>query len=64
MNHFRPEKLDVEKMRKARLNFVTPQMNPRDVLAFTNFTIHATHIDKGMNSPRTSIECRMLIAPS
>ncbi len=64
MNHFRHEKLDVEKMRKARLNFVTPQINPGDVLAFTNFTIHATHVDKGMDSPRTSIECRMLIAPS
>lgn len=64
MSHFRHGKLDFEKMRKARLNFVAPHMNPGDALAFTNFTIHATHVDKGMNGPRTSIECRLLIEPS
>jgi ectoine hydroxylase-related dioxygenase (phytanoyl-CoA dioxygenase family) len=61
MNHFRHENLAQEELQKAGLSFVSPQLVPGDALVFTNFTIHATYINRGMTDPRTSIECRTLV---
>ncbi len=37
----------------------TPTFEKGDVLAFTNFTMHATHLLPGMTKPRTSVEVRV-----
>lgn len=37
----------------------TPEFNQGDILALTNFTMHATHITASMNQPRMSIEVRI-----
>jgi hypothetical protein len=63
MRHFRSEKLAADKLQRAGLHFAMPHMKPGDALAFTNFTIHATHVTEAMTHPRTSIEGRMLIEP-
>jgi hypothetical protein len=58
MHLFRTKKYENEEL-KAR--FVRPQMHPGDVLAFTNFTIHATSLQPHMTKSRTSIEMRVLL---
>ena len=60
----RHEKLACRKDAQGAAKLCSPHMNPGDALAFTNFTVHATNIDKGVNGPRISIECRMLVVPS
>jgi len=61
MHHFRSAKL-AEPVLKAHglLEHVwAPVFEPGDVLAFTNFTMHATHYGEHMTRPRTSLEVRV-----
>jgi len=61
MHHFRTRKLESDDL-AAR--FVRPQLRPGDVLAFTNYTIHATSVLPHMTKSRTSIEMRVLLLPT
>lgn len=61
MNRFRCFKMEVSALQEHdMLRYVwAPAFSPGDVLAFTNFTMHATHHTKSMMKPRTSVEVRI-----
>jgi hypothetical protein len=61
MHHFRCKKESVESLGKhGLLKYVwAPQFEKGDILAFTNFTMHATHCLPTMTLPRTSVEVRV-----
>jgi len=61
MSRFRCSKMAVPMLEKHGLlkRMWAPEFKLGDVLAFTNFTMHATHFTKGMTRPRTSIEVRV-----
>jgi len=63
MGRFAHRKLTPERLAEANLDrlWQRPVMQPGDVLAFTNFTIHSTSVLAGMTKPRTSIEARVLL---
>lgn len=63
MHHFRYDRLAPDAMEASGMTarFERPVLQPGDVLAFTNFTIHATAIAPAMTRPRTSIEVRVLL---
>jgi hypothetical protein len=61
MRHFRcsKERLDqLEEHGLAKCIWV-PEFRKGDILAFTNFTMHATHCLPDMTKPRTSVEVRV-----
>jgi hypothetical protein len=61
--HFRTERMEPSALQAAGLadKFWAPAMQPGDVLAFTNFTMHASYVKPEMSVPRTSIEARVLL---
>jgi hypothetical protein len=61
MHKFRCDKMDLDALqRNGLLKYMwAPAFNKGDVLAFTNFTMHATHFTSKMSLPRTSIEVRV-----
>jgi hypothetical protein len=63
MHQFRTEKLEPTALQQSGLanSIVRPKLRPGDVLAFTNFTIHATSVEPHMTKQRTSIEVRVLL---
>jgi hypothetical protein len=58
---FVAKKESVESLnRHGLLEYVwAPEFNKGDILAFTNFTMHATHCLPTMTLPRTSVEVRV-----
>ena len=62
-HHFRCERMELAALDAVGLleQFWAPEMDPGDVLAFTNFTMHASYVEAGMTLPRTSIEARVLL---
>lgn len=63
MHLFRYQKLEPQALRDAGLadRFIRPKMRRGDILAFTNYTIHATSMEPHMTKCRTSIEVRVLL---
>ena len=63
MHRFKSHKVAPEGLEQLGYahRFVRPKMQPGDVLAFTNFTVHATSVLPGMTNSRTSIEVRVLL---
>jgi hypothetical protein len=61
MHHFRCCKMASDVMTANRLSERSwaPEFALGDVLAFTNFTIHATHCTPAMTQPRSSLEIRV-----
>jgi hypothetical protein len=61
MRHFRCHKEGLAELKTSGLSgrVWTPAFEKGDVLAFTNFTMHATHLLPGMTKPRTSVEVRI-----
>jgi hypothetical protein len=61
MHHFRCNKLRFDKLQEHELvkYLWAPEFEKRDILAFTNFTMHATHCLPEMTQPRTSLEVRI-----
>jgi hypothetical protein len=61
MHKFRCNKMHLDQLEiNDRLKYVwAPEFNQGDVLAFTNFTMHATHRTSSMMEPRTSVEVRI-----
>jgi hypothetical protein len=64
MCHFRCNKMRLDTLRKHELTeyLWAPQFEKGDILAFTNFTMHATHYLPEMAQPRTSVEVRISLA--
>ena len=63
MNHFRCDRMEPSCLEAAGLidQFWMPTLDAGDVLAFSNFTMHATYVRPDMTLPRTSIEARILL---
>lgn len=63
MNLFKHRHLTADALTGLGLDaaFVHPMLEPGDVLAFSNYTIHETSVRPGMNRPRTNIEVRVLL---
>jgi hypothetical protein len=63
MHQFRTEKMELAALEQSGLAkaIVRPKLQPGDVLAFTNFTIHATSVEPHMTKERTSVEVRVLL---
>jgi ectoine hydroxylase-related dioxygenase (phytanoyl-CoA dioxygenase family) len=63
LRYFRYEKLDPAALESAGMTgrFERPMLRPGDVLAFTNYTIHATSVEPRMTKHRVSIEVRILL---
>jgi hypothetical protein len=61
MHHFRWNKARLDKLKESGLakHIWAPEFEEGDILAFTNFTMHATHYLPGMKTPRTSVEVRV-----
>jgi hypothetical protein len=61
MHHFRCAKMYLPALRRNGLDrqFWAPEFALGDVLALTNFTMHATHYEPSMKTPRTSVEVRL-----
>jgi hypothetical protein len=61
VHNFRCAKMDEAALASAALlqRAWAPKFRPGDVLAFTNFTMHATHYTPAMTQPRTSVEVRI-----
>jgi hypothetical protein len=61
MHKFRCRKMKLPELAENDLlKYVwAPEFNMGDVLAFTNFTMHATHYTPMMRRPRTSVEVRI-----
>jgi hypothetical protein len=61
MHKFRCRKMELPELEQNDLlkHIWAPKFNLGDVLAFTNFTMHATHYDAMMSRPRTSVEVRI-----
>jgi hypothetical protein len=61
MNKFRCHKMSMDSLEANGLleSIWAPEFNKGDVLAFTNFTMHATHYSRTMTQPRTSVEVRV-----
>jgi hypothetical protein len=61
MAKFRCSKMELAALEEHDLikRVWAPEFNAGDVLAFTNFTMHATHHTKTMSNPRTSVEVRI-----
>jgi hypothetical protein len=61
MRHFRCNKMRLDKLQEHELAkyLWAPEFEKGDILAFTNFTMHATHYLPEMTQPRTSVEVRI-----
>jgi hypothetical protein len=61
MHKFRTHKMDYASLQNADLlkDVWAPEFDKGDILAFTNFTMHATHVTQSMSQSRTSIEVRV-----
>jgi hypothetical protein len=61
MRHFRCNKMRFDKLQEHELAkyLWAPEFEKGDILAFTNFTMHATHYLPAMTQPRTSVEVRI-----
>jgi len=61
MHHFRCAKLEAAPLAESGLvsRVWVPEFEVGDVLAFTNFTMHATHHTAAMSQPRVSVEVRV-----
>jgi hypothetical protein len=61
MHKFRCRKMELPELEKNDLlkHVWAPEFNLGDVLAFTNFTMHATHYTQLMSRPRASVEVRI-----
>jgi hypothetical protein len=61
MRHFRWNKARLDKLEQHGLAkcIWVPEFKKGDILAFTNFTMHATHCTPDMADPRTSVEVRV-----
>jgi hypothetical protein len=61
MHKFRCEKMDLQRLNADGLGdcIWAPEFRKGDILAFTNFTMHATHYLPAMTQPRTSVEVRI-----
>jgi hypothetical protein len=61
MRHFRCNKMQFDKLQEQDVAkyLWAPEFEKGDILAFTNFTMHATHYLPEMTQPRTSVEVRI-----
>jgi hypothetical protein len=61
MYKFRCQKMDLDQIEKNGLasHIYIPKFELGDVLAFTNFTMHATHYTRAMVKSRLSVEVRV-----
>jgi hypothetical protein len=61
MHKFKTEKMELPALEANALlaRAWAPHFRPGDVLAFTNFTMHATHCTSAMTKPRMSVEARV-----
>ena len=61
MRHFRCYKEQLEQLKQNDLAkcLWAPEFEKGDILAFTNFTMHATYCTPEMTNPRTSVEVRI-----
>lgn len=61
MHKFRCRKMEMDAIDRHGLSahICKPEFQVGDVLAFTNFTMHATHYEPAMRNPRLSVEVRI-----
>lgn len=60
-HHFLRHKMDLAVLEEHQLldRIWAPEFELGDILAFTNFTMHATHFEESMRLARTSVEVRI-----